>query len=426
MKRLELEEINSKGKPLIIMTAVSICWSILFFNAYSATFLTLSAIVWLYYCITRATIRKLVISRSPDRERLFSGESLTVEYTIEGGSLVSLNCTIFPVIRAEREYLGSEESSVILSSDNNSVVETRLTFRKRGKKDISRVVLISRDPLRFFSHTATYSAVESVLVLPRVLNLDSFPLRLRELLPGKRSDFQLMEDPVDFKGIKEYEREPLNRIHWNASARLGKLMSKEFGYTAVSKTLLYLDLNLSKEIFARDVWEKIRIDYEEIAVQLALGLVRFSYETGGSIGLVVVGEKILRLSDSGRDWTDFAEALSESKGSDQGPQLPDVLEGDLERFDPSTTVVIVSLYLGEEILPHLLKARSHSSRVVVIIVPFNPREQWTKRTISYQMLPRTIEELRRRAALLEQEQIIVRVIGDNQSIQEVLIDLENR
>ncbi|WP_258001582.1 hypothetical protein [Mesotoga sp. Brook.08.YT.4.2.5.1] len=70
MKRLELEEINSKGKPLIIMTAVSICWSILFFNAYSATFLTLSAIVWLYYCITRATIRKLVISRSPDRERL--------------------------------------------------------------------------------------------------------------------------------------------------------------------------------------------------------------------------------------------------------------------------------------------------------------------------------------------------------------------
>ncbi|WP_258001581.1 DUF58 domain-containing protein [Mesotoga sp. Brook.08.YT.4.2.5.1] len=263
-------------------------------------------------------------------------------------------------------------------------------------------------------------------MLPRVLNLDSFPLRLRELLPGKRSDFQLMEDPVDFKGIKEYEREPLNRIHWNASARLGKLMSKEFGYTAVSKTLLYLDLNLSKEIFARDVWEKIRIDYEEIAVQLALGLVRFSYETGGSIGLVVVGEKILRLSDSGRDWTDFAEALSESKGSDQGPQLPDVLEGDLERFDPSTTVVIVSLYLGEEILPHLLKARSHSSRVVVIIVPFNPREPWTKRTISYQMLPRTIEELRRRAALLEQEQIIVRVVGDNQSIQEVLIDLENR
>jgi len=42
------------------------------------------------------------------------------------------------------------------------------------------------------------------------------------------------------------------------------------------------------------------------------------------------------------------------------------------------------------------------------------------------MLPRTIEELRRRAALLEQEQIIVRVVGDNQSIQEVLIDLENR
>jgi hypothetical protein len=42
------------------------------------------------------------------------------------------------------------------------------------------------------------------------------------------------------------------------------------------------------------------------------------------------------------------------------------------------------------------------------------------------MLPRTIEGLKRRAAVLEEEQIVVRVVGDNQSIQEVLVDLENR
>jgi len=118
--------------------------------------------------------------------------------------------------------------------------------------------------------------------------------------------------------------------------------------------------------------------------------------------------------------------LADTRGSDQGPQLSEIIEEDLERFDPATTVVIISMYLGEDILPQLLKAKSHCSRVVVIIIPFNPRDPWTKRTISYQMLPRTIESLKRRAALLEEEQIVVRVVGDNQSIQEVLVDLENR
>jgi hypothetical protein len=39
------------------------------------------------------------------------------------------------------------------------------------------------------------------------------------------------------------------------------------------------------------------------------------------------------------------------------------------------------------------------------------------------MLPKTIDELKKRAAFLEEEQIIVRVVGDDQSIQEVLLDL---
>lgn len=142
--------------------------------------------------------------------------------------------------------------------------------------------------------------------------------------------------------------------------------------------------------------------------------------------MVIVGDEVLRLSGPGRDWTDFAEVLADTRGSDQGPQLSEIIEEDLERFDLATTVVIISMHLGEAILPQLLRAKSHCSRVVVIIIPFSPREPWTKRTVSYQMLPRTIEGLKRRAAVLEEEQIVVRVVGDNQSIQEVLVDLENR
>ena len=423
MKRLELEEIRSRKGPLIIATGFSVGWSLFFFNVYSAMFLTLSAVVWIYYYLSKLILKNLTIDRSVDRERLFPGETLTLVHNIRRVPFISLSLTVIPVIRAEREYAAPRESSISLSSTEDSRVESKVVFRRRGEKDLSRLIVACRDPLGLFSHSATYYTPQSVLVLPKVMDLETFPLRLRELLPGRESDFRLMEDPIDFKGIKEYERESLNRIHWNASAKLGKLMSKEFGYTAVSKTVLYLDLNLSREVFARDVWERIRIDYEEIAVQLALGLIRLSYRSGGSIRLVSVGEEVLRLSDRGRDWIDFAEALSNTKGIDHGSQLCEIIEDDLEQFDPSTTVVLISLYLGEEILPQLLRARSHASRVVVLIIPFSPREPWMKRNVSYQMLPKTIDELKKRAAFLEEEQIIVRVVGDDQSIQEVLLDL---
>ncbi|MFA6655981.1 MAG: hypothetical protein WCS38_01635 [Mesotoga sp.] len=96
MKRLELEEIKSRKRPLIVATVASVCWSLLSFNAYSVTFVLLSAIVWLYYYLSRTTLKTLTITRSIDRERLFSGETLTLKYSVEGSRFISLSTTVFP------------------------------------------------------------------------------------------------------------------------------------------------------------------------------------------------------------------------------------------------------------------------------------------------------------------------------------------
>ena len=59
MKRLELEEIRSRKGPLIIATGFSVGWSLFFFNVYSAMFLTLSAVVWIYYNLSKLILKNL-------------------------------------------------------------------------------------------------------------------------------------------------------------------------------------------------------------------------------------------------------------------------------------------------------------------------------------------------------------------------------
>jgi hypothetical protein len=81
-------------------------------------------------------------------------------------------------------------------------------------------------------------------------------------------------------------------------------------------------------------------------------------------------------------------------------------------------VVVLSLYLGESVLPDLVKARSRASRVVVLLMPFGLRKPGQLPGKSYQMLPMAMEELKRRSSLLEEEQIIVRVVEENRSLAE--------
>lgn len=129
------------------------------------------------------------------------------------------------------------------------------------------------------------------------MEFESFPLRLRELLPGLKSDFKLMEDMTYMKGIREYSGDPLNKIHWKVSAKMESLYTKEFNYTAISRTHLYLDLNLSREVFARDVWGRIREFYEEQAILAASSLIHWCAKVGHRTDLTVVGKKSLEIPD---------------------------------------------------------------------------------------------------------------------------------
>ena len=93
---------------------------------------------------------------------------------------------------------------------------------KRGVFEIRRVDLVGSDLLGFssFSHSVQVNAC--LTVLPRPLENNELACPPQYLKGDTVVRRQLLADPFYVAGVREYTGlEPMNRIHWNATAREG-------------------------------------------------------------------------------------------------------------------------------------------------------------------------------------------------------------
>ncbi len=109
----------------------------------------------------------------------------------------------------------------------------------RGAIVASNWVLESSDPLGFFRFRRKGANGEIGLVLPRFTSLSSVP-QARELeasvsAPRAGSGMELF-------GVREYRPgDPLRRIHWRSSARLGELVVREYEPPGVQTVGIFCD-----------------------------------------------------------------------------------------------------------------------------------------------------------------------------------------
>jgi len=125
-------------------------------------------------------------------------------------------------------------------------------------------VLESSDPLGFFRFRRKGANGEIGLVLPRFASLSTRP-QARELeasvsAPQSGSGMELF-------GVREYRPgDPLRRIHWRSSARLGELVVREYEPPGVQTMGIFCDPNPSSRevadqvarLAASEAWDCIR------------------------------------------------------------------------------------------------------------------------------------------------------------------------
>jgi uncharacterized protein (DUF58 family) len=154
----------------------------------------------------------------------------------------------------------------------------------RGYYQIGPLVMESGDLFGLHRRYRVDAEPHYLLVYPKVVPLQGYDLASRRPIGDVRLTHRLFEDPTRIAGVRPYEAgDPLNRVHWRATARTGQLHSKIYEPSTLAGATLLLDFHLAG--YSRQ-GEPHR---SELAVTTAVSLANAVYELGQQVGLVSNG-----------------------------------------------------------------------------------------------------------------------------------------
>lgn len=120
----------------------------------------------------------------------------------------------------------------------------RVEFAARGFYQLGPLVLESGDLFGLHRRYRVVAPPAFVTVYPKVVPLAGYDVMSRRPIGDVRLTHRLYEDPTQIAGVRPYEPgDPLNRVHWRATARTGKLHSKVYDPTSLAGATVVLDFH---------------------------------------------------------------------------------------------------------------------------------------------------------------------------------------
>jgi uncharacterized protein (DUF58 family) len=194
-----------------------------------------------------------------------------------------------------------------------------LELRMRGYYQIGPLVLESGDVFGLHRRYRAVADPHFLLVYPKVVPLEGFEIASRRPVGEIRLAHRLFEDPTRIAGVREYQRgDPLNRIHWRATARTGTLHSKMYEPSTIAGATIVLDFHVSGYASRGEPFRS------ELAATTAASLANAVYETGQQVGLVTNGRDAvdrIRIEGWAHDYRTRQTALQEPSMLDESTRL---------------------------------------------------------------------------------------------------------
>lgn len=160
----------------------------------------------------------------------------------------------------------------------------QMRCNRRGYFQIGPTVLETGDLFGLDRRYRVGAAPDFLLVYPEIVPLEGYELASRRPIGEVRMTYRLYEDPTRIAGVRQYQAgDPLNRVHWRATARTGVLHSKVYEPSTVAGATVLVDFHRGSHE-ARH--EPVR---SELAVTAAASILNTLYQMGQQIGLVTNG-----------------------------------------------------------------------------------------------------------------------------------------
>jgi len=195
---------------------------------------------------------------------------------------------------------GSPIRLVMLGPQKQRLLTYAIKALRRGYYQIGPTIVETGDLLGLHRRYRVATAPHYLLVLPRLIPLAGYDVGSRRPIGEIQVAYRTMEDPTLLSGIREYQSgDSMNRVHWRATARTGKLHSKIFQPTSVAGAMLLLDLHRNSN---PDHHEPNRTD---LAVTAVASIAHTLYSMKQQFGLVTNGRDAAdRINSEGWE-TDF-------------------------------------------------------------------------------------------------------------------------
>ncbi len=163
-------------------------------------------------------------------------------------------------------------------------IHYQLTCNRRGYYQVGPLVLETGDLFGLHRRYRVATEPHFLLVYPQVQPLEGFDIASRRPIGEVRMSYRLFEDPTRVAGVRRYEAgDPLNRVHWRATARTGVLHSKVYEPSTVAGATVLLD-------FHTGAFDERHEPYRsELAVTAAASLANAVFQMGQQVGLVTNG-----------------------------------------------------------------------------------------------------------------------------------------
>ena len=158
--------------------------------------------------------------------------------------------------------------------------------KKRGYYRINNIDLVASDLFFMNEDSQSHAMHEYMYVYPSIYQKEDFRLSLQKLNGEIIVKRHMLEDPFEYRGIREYQPfDDIRSVNWKATARTGNLKVNQKNYTAMQTIRIFL--NLEDE----SAWKKDR--EIEKCMQIAMGIAAFFLAQGIRVSCYANGKDIL-------------------------------------------------------------------------------------------------------------------------------------
>lgn len=313
--------------------------------------------VWTWY-----SLRSLDVEVRRRTRQAQVGEDVEEEVTVRNRSkLPRLALEVTELTDLPGSHPGT---AVGLRGNESKTWMFRTAARKRGAYNLGPIKVSNTDPFGLFSRERVFGETSEVLIFPRIFNLSTFEVPAADLSGDSSVRKRTHNVTPHASSIREYASgDSLSRVHWNSTARHGKLMSKVFDLGRAAEVWVLIDLH--RDIQAGELEEST----DEYAVSIGASLAKRYLEAELPVGLSAYGdERYFLMAETGAGQLQrIMEFLAMSKSEGNTP-IGDALIRDEPLWGHQSSLIVVTASPHEDWVLALGQLAKRGVRVVVALV----------------------------------------------------------